>query len=67
MLQREAVSTLFTAASPVAAAQRELSGAKAGYLHCQLQMGHLQSLLTQVDGWALTASGASEPFKCTLR
>jgi len=36
-----------------------LSPARRGYLHCQLQMGHLQGMLTQVDGFAQSAAGGS--------
>ena len=43
---------------PGEAAEAVLSTAQKGYLHCQLQMGHLQGMLTQVDGWALSAPGA---------
>lgn len=34
-----------------------LTAAQQGYLRCQLQMGHLQGMLTQIDGWAEKASG----------
>ena len=42
-------------------AQETLSQARRGYLHCQLQMGHLQGMLTQVDGFAQSAAGAAHP------
>ena len=36
-----------------------LSSAQYGHLQCLLQMGHLQTMLAQVDGWMKTADGES--------
>ena len=36
-----------------------LSAAQRGHLHCLLQMGHLQGMLAQVDGWAARSTGSS--------
>ena len=41
-----------------------LTGAQRGYLRCLLHMGHLQGMMTQVDGWASRSSGESISF-CT--
>ena len=38
-----------------------LSAAQRGHLHCLLQMGHLQGMLAQVDGWAARSTGAAHP------
>jgi len=35
-----------------------LTAAQRGHLHCLLQMGHLQGMLAQVDGWAVGSAGA---------
>ena len=34
-----------------------LTGGQRGYLRCLLHMGHLQGMMTQVDGWASHSSG----------
>lgn len=36
----------------------ELSVAQRGHLNCLLQLGHLQALLAEVDGWASRCTGA---------
>ena len=36
-----------------------LASEQRGYLRCLLHMGQLKSQLTQVNGWALTASGGT--------
>lgn len=36
-----------------------LSAAQRGHLHCLLQMGHLQGMLAQVDGWVARSTGAA--------
>ncbi len=38
-----------------------LTAAQRGHLHCLLQMGHLQGMLAQVDGWAVGSAGAPPP------
>lgn len=35
-----------------------LTGAQRGQLQCLLQMGHLQGMLAQVDGWSFICDGA---------
>ena len=34
-----------------------LTGGQRGYLRCLLHMGHLQGMMTQVDGWSCRSSG----------
>ena len=36
-----------------------LSAARKGYLRCLLQMGHMEAVMGQVDGWSLSCSGQS--------
>lgn len=37
--------------------QPGLTSNQRGHLQCQLQMGHLQGMLAQVDGWSLANDG----------
>ena len=37
-----------------------LTGGQRGYLRCLLHMGHLQGMMTQVDGWACSSSGTMQ-------
>ncbi|KAL3137629.1 hypothetical protein ABBQ38_004906 [Trebouxia sp. C0009 RCD-2024] len=41
---------------PVGPPTGGLTGAQRGYLRCLLHMGHLQGMMTQVDGWACNSS-----------
>ena len=34
-----------------------LTGSQRGYLRCLLHMGHVQGMMTQVDGWASHSQG----------
>lgn len=34
-----------------------LSAARRGHLKCLLQMGHMEAVMGQVDGWSLSCSG----------
>ena len=44
-----------------------LSGSQRGYLRCLLHMGHVQAMMTQVDGWASHSQGACcTPFPTRL-
>lgn len=46
--------------SETATTERQVSGLTAsqrGHLQCLLQMGHLQGMLAQIDGWSLTSDG----------
>ena len=36
-----------------------LTGPQRGQLQCLLQMGHLQGMLAQVDGWSFTCDGVA--------
>ena len=42
-----------------------LTAVQKGHLRCQLQMGHLQSMLAQVDGWRSRCSGAPKSIAST--
>lgn len=44
-------------------AKGHLSMARRGHLNCLLQLGHLQALLAEVDGWASRCTGQCE-FHC---
>lgn len=39
--------------------QPGLTGHQRGHLQCLLQMGHLQGMLAQVDGWTVSSDGAA--------
>ncbi len=43
-----------------------LTTARRGHLHCLLQMGHLQGMLAQVDGWAVGTAGAISRARASL-
>ena len=56
-LMRDAQVLQEEAGTGSSAAPTMLGTARKGYLHCQLQMGHLQGMLTQVDGFAQSTAG----------
>jgi hypothetical protein len=43
-----------------------LIGGQRGYLRCLLHMGHLQGMMTQVDGWASHSSGETATVTADL-
>lgn len=44
-----------------------LTGGQRGYLRCLLHMGHLQGMMTQVDGWASRSSGTCACRVCSVQ
>ncbi|KAK9807336.1 hypothetical protein WJX73_002849 [Symbiochloris irregularis] len=61
-VQRLAGSSTQQAGTPVAPEETaRLSGARKGYLKCLLQMGHMEAVMAQVDGWSLSCPEGAKP------
>lgn len=56
-LYEQALQSESSAKSSTAETTLGLNTYQRGHLQCLLQMGHLQGMLAQIDGWSFTSDG----------